>query len=408
MLIPMQGSSSERTIGPCPTPTRRSWPRPNRGRVRLLTVESASDKVGQPTPSTKAKRCFTLIKYRVKRPVGEVVGCTQEAQESNRLNTSQPSRDQPLHLNAQNCTGGGCPANKAATKKIESNHPRHCEEGSHQATCSRDHLPHLGEPMVPKKAGMTVIKNQQDEMVSARIQNYWRVCIDYKKLNQAIRKDHFLCHLWTKLYADSHSTNELAQDHLYMSIRNIRIHENVVWNLQCSKHFLEIIFLNLLEDYMEVFMDDFTVYTESFEAFLNNLSKVLRRCIKSNLVLNFEKCHFMVIEGIVLGHLVSARGIEVDKAKMDVISFLSNPTFVQEVRSFLGHAGFQQDRPASVQAAIEGHGLCVRSTLSECISEAEEKTHVCAHPSTTKLGASIQVNVRHVQLYARSSPRQAS
>ncbi|RDX74708.1 Retrovirus-related Pol polyprotein, partial [Mucuna pruriens] len=88
---------------------------------------------------------------------------------------------------------------------------------------------------------------------------------------------------------------------------------------------------------MEVFTDDFTVYAGSFEACLSNLSKVLKRCIDTNLVLNFEKCHFMVTEGIVLGHLVSNKGIEVDKAKINVITSLPNPTSMREVRSFLGH-----------------------------------------------------------------------
>ncbi|RDX64782.1 Retrovirus-related Pol polyprotein, partial [Mucuna pruriens] len=100
------------------------------------------------------------------------------------------------------------------------------------------------------------------------------------------------------------------------------------------------IFSDLLQDCMEVFMDDFTVYAESFDACLNNLSKVLKRCTDTNLVLNFEKCHFMVTEGIVLGHLVSNRGIEVDKAKIDVITSLPSPTSIREVRSFLGHADF--------------------------------------------------------------------
>ncbi|RDX85105.1 Retrovirus-related Pol polyprotein from transposon 17.6, partial [Mucuna pruriens] len=93
-------------------------------------------------------------------------------------------------------------------------------------------------------------------------------------------------------------------------------------------------------DCMEVFMDDFTVYVDSFDACLENLSKMLTRCIDTNLVLNFEKCHFMVIEGIVLGHLVSNRGIEVDKSKIDIITSLPNPASVREVHSFLGHAGF--------------------------------------------------------------------
>ncbi|RDX62470.1 Retrovirus-related Pol polyprotein from transposon 17.6, partial [Mucuna pruriens] len=100
------------------------------------------------------------------------------------------------------------------------------------------------------------------------------------------------------------------------------------------------IFSNLLQDCMEVFMDDFIVYADSFEACLSSLSKVLKRCIDTNLMLNFEKCHFMVTEGILLGHLVSNRGIEVDKSKIDIITSLPNPTLVWEVCSFLGHAGF--------------------------------------------------------------------
>ncbi|RDX99756.1 Retrovirus-related Pol polyprotein from transposon opus, partial [Mucuna pruriens] len=161
------------------------------------------------------------------------------------------------------------------------------------------------------------------------------------------------------------------------------------------------IFSNLLEDCMEVFMDDFMVYVESFEACLSNLSKVLRKCIESNLVLNFEKCHFMVIEGIVLGNLVLARGIEVDKAKIDVISSLSNPASKREVRSFLGH----QDCFAPVQATTERRRLCVRLALRGRISGAKEKTHVRTHPPSTKLGTSVRVDVRRVQLYARSHPR---
>ncbi|RDY04484.1 Retrovirus-related Pol polyprotein, partial [Mucuna pruriens] len=100
------------------------------------------------------------------------------------------------------------------------------------------------------------------------------------------------------------------------------------------------IFSNQLQQCMEVFMDDFTVYADSFNACLENLSKVLTRCIDTNLVLNFEKCHFMVTKGIVLGHLVSNKGIEVDKAKVDIITSLPNPTSMREVCSFSGHVGF--------------------------------------------------------------------
>ena len=100
------------------------------------------------------------------------------------------------------------------------------------------------------------------------------------------------------------------------------------------------IFLDYIEHIIEVFMDDFIVYGDSFDNCLHNLTLVLQRCIETNLVLNFEKCHFMVEQGIVLGHVVSSRGIEVDKAKVDTIQSLPYPTSVQGVRSFLGHAGF--------------------------------------------------------------------
>ncbi|RDX78727.1 Retrovirus-related Pol polyprotein, partial [Mucuna pruriens] len=95
------------------------------------------------------------------------------------------------------------------------------------------------------------------------------------------------------------------------------------------------IFSDLLEERMEVFMDDFTIYVESCDACMENLSWVLTRCIETNLVLNFQKCHFMLTEGIMVGHLISSRGIKVDKAKVDVITSLSNPASMRDVRSFL-------------------------------------------------------------------------
>jgi hypothetical protein len=100
------------------------------------------------------------------------------------------------------------------------------------------------------------------------------------------------------------------------------------------------IFSDLIEKCMEIFMDDFSVYGSAFEQCLTNLSKVLQRCEEVSLVLNWEKCHFMVQEGIVLGHLVSSKGLEVDKAKVEVIEKLPPPINVKGVRSFLGHAGF--------------------------------------------------------------------
>ena len=87
-------------------------------------------------------------------------------------------------------------------------------------------------------------------------------------------------------------------------------------------------------------MDDIIVYGGSFEECLINLETVLHRCIEKNLVFNWEKCHFMVNQGIVLRHIISNKGIEVDKAKIELISKLPSPTNVKTVRQFLGHVGF--------------------------------------------------------------------
>nr|GFC81950.1 reverse transcriptase domain-containing protein [Tanacetum cinerariifolium] len=100
------------------------------------------------------------------------------------------------------------------------------------------------------------------------------------------------------------------------------------------------IFYDMIEKTMEVFMDDFSVFGNSFQSCLSHLERMLKRCEDTNLCLNWEKSHFMVKEGIVLGHKISKQGIEVDKEKKDVITKLPHPTTIKDIRSFLGHAGF--------------------------------------------------------------------
>jgi hypothetical protein len=102
------------------------------------------------------------------------------------------------------------------------------------------------------------------------------------------------------------------------------------------------IFSDLVEKVIEVFMDDFSVYGKILKDCLANLNKVLMWCQMADLVLNKEKCHFMVREGIILGHKISEKGIEVNKAKIEVIEQLPPPTNVKGIHSFLGHAGFYQ------------------------------------------------------------------
>jgi len=84
----------------------------------------------------------------------------------------------------------------------------------------------------------------------------------------------------------------------------------------------------------------FLVYEKTFHDCLENLDKFLQRCEEKHLVLNWKKCNFMVREGIVLGHLVLERGIEVGKAKIEVIKQLPPPINIKGIRSFLGHCSF--------------------------------------------------------------------
>ncbi|GKE46606.1 hypothetical protein Tco_1477864, partial [Tanacetum coccineum] len=124
--------------------------------------------------------------------------------------------------------------------------------------------------VVPKKRGMTVVLNDNNELIPSQTVTGWRVCIDYRKINYATQKD------------------------------------------QIPLPFID--------------------------------QMMLARCEETNLVMNWKKCHFMVKEEIVLGHKIPGAGIEVDKAKTDVIAKLPYPTNMKGVRSFLGHAGFYRSK----------------------------------------------------------------
>nr|GFA08055.1 reverse transcriptase domain-containing protein [Tanacetum cinerariifolium] len=125
------------------------------------------------------------------------------------------------------------------------------------------------------------------------------------------------------------------------------------------------IFHDMIEKTMEVFMDDFSVFGNSFSTCLTNLEKMLKRCEDTKLALNWEKSHFMVKDGIVLGHKISKKGMEVDKAKIKVISKLPHLTTVKGIRSFLGHAGFYRQR-------IEKHFRPIHYA-SKTMNQAEAK-----------------------------------
>ncbi|GJU77445.1 reverse transcriptase domain-containing protein [Tanacetum coccineum] len=169
---------------------------------------------------------------------------------------------------------------------------------------------------VPKKGGMTVVANEENELIPTRLVTGWRIPID----PQDQEKMTFTCPYGTFAYR--------------------RMPFGLCNAPGTFQRCMMAIFHDMIEKTMEVFMDDFSIFGDSFDSCLSNLERMLKRCEDTNLVLNWEKCHFMCKEGIVLGHKISKSGIEVDRAKIDVIAKLPHPTTVKGVRSFLGHAGF--------------------------------------------------------------------
>nr|GEW96165.1 reverse transcriptase domain-containing protein [Tanacetum cinerariifolium] len=183
------------------------------------------------------------------------------------------------------------------------------------------------------KGGFTVVENEENELNPTRLVTGWCVCIDYRKLNEATRKDHFPLPFMDQML-DRLAGNEYCcfldgfsgyfqipidskdqEKTTFMCSYGTFAYRHMPFGL-CNapgtfQRCMMAIFHDMIEKTMEVFMDDFS-----------------------------EKSHFMVKEGIVLVHKISKNGIEVDKAKVDVIAKLPHPTTVNGICSFLGHAGF--------------------------------------------------------------------
>ncbi|XP_072087222.1 uncharacterized protein [Arachis hypogaea] len=216
--------------------------------------------------------------------------------------------------------------------------------------------------VVPKKGGITVVPNERNELIPTRTVTGWRMCIDYRKLNEATRKDHFPLLFMDQMlerlaghayycFLDGYSGyNQIVVDPRdqektsFVCPYGVFAYRRMPFGL-CNapatfQRCMLSIFSDMIEKFIEVFMDDFSVFGDSFPSCLHHLALVLKRCQETNLVLNWEKCHFMVTEGIVLGHKISNRGIEVDRAKVELIEKLPPPSNVKAIRSFLGHAGF--------------------------------------------------------------------
>ncbi|CAM8944453.1 unnamed protein product [Rhodiola kirilowii] len=160
--------------------------------------------------------------------------------------------------------------------------------------------------VVPKKGGLIVVHNENNDLIPTRTVTGWRMCIDYRKLNKATRKDHFPLPFIDQMLERLAKHKFFCYLDGYNGFFLISIHP---------------------ED------QEKTTFTYPFGTF------AYRRIFFAlcNAPATFQRC---MMEGIVLGHLVSNRGIEVDRAKVEVIEKLPPPKVVKGIKSFLGHAGF--------------------------------------------------------------------
>ncbi|RVW15442.1 Retrovirus-related Pol polyprotein from transposon 17.6 [Vitis vinifera] len=216
--------------------------------------------------------------------------------------------------------GGRCKASEAAPEEVESSHVR------------GDSLWVSPTQVVPKKSGITVIQNEKGEEVSTRLTSGWRGI--------------FSTVFWmvTRGYFQIEIDLEDQEKTTFTCPFGTFAYRRMPFGLCNAPATFQIcilsIFSDMVERIMEVFMDDITVFGGSYKECLLHLEVVLQRCIEKDLVLNWEKCHFMVQQGIFLEHIISKNGIEVDKAKVELIVKLPPPTNVKGIRQFLGHAGF--------------------------------------------------------------------
>ena len=207
-----------------------------------------------------------------------------------------------------------------------------------------------------------MIINEKNELIPTRTVTGWRICINYRKLNTATRKDHYPLPFIDQMleWLARHSHYYFLDGYSGYNQISIALEDQEKSKFTCPyctfafrrmpmglcnapttfQRCMMSILSNLVEEVMEIFMDDFSVYGSTFEDCLKNLETILQMCQDKNLALNWEKCHFMVTVGIVLGHKISADGLEVDQANIVVIKTLMSPTTVKGIRSFLGHVEF--------------------------------------------------------------------
>ncbi|KAK1685672.1 hypothetical protein QYE76_046520 [Lolium multiflorum] len=188
-----------------------------------------------------------------------------------------------------------------------------------------------------KKGGMTVVPNDNNELIPQRVVVGYRMCIDFRKVNKVTKKDHyplpFIDQMLERLSKNTHFC--FLDGYSGFSQIAVKAKDQEKTTFTCpygtyAYRRMPFGLCNAPATFQRCMPAIFHGFCES----------IVERCEETNLVLNWEKCHFMVNEGIVLGHKISERGIEVDRAKVEAIEKMPYPRDVKGIRSVLGHVGF--------------------------------------------------------------------
>ncbi|GJT63400.1 reverse transcriptase domain-containing protein [Tanacetum coccineum] len=161
---------------------------------------------------------------------------------------------------------------------------------------------------VPQKGGMTVVTNEDNDLIPTRSVTGWHVCIDYRKLNDATRKDHFSLPFmdqmlerlpgneyyyfldgfsgYFQILIDPQDQEKTTFTCPYGTFAYRRMPFGLCNAPGTFQRCMMAIFHDMIEETMEVFMDDFSIFGDSFSSCLSYLDKMLKRCEDTNLVLN--------------------------------------------------------------------------------------------------------------------------
>nr|GFA12620.1 reverse transcriptase domain-containing protein [Tanacetum cinerariifolium] len=173
---------------------------------------------------------------------------------------------------------------------------------------------------VPKNGGFTVVENEENELIPTRLVTRWERILLFPRW-------------FLRVFSNSIDPRDKEKTTFtcpYGTFAYRRMPFGLCNAPGTFQRCMLAIFHDMVKKTMEVFMDDFSVFGNSFENYLSHLDKMLQRCEDTNLCLNWEKIHFMFKEGITLDHKISKNGIEVDRAKVDVIAKLPHPTTVKD------------------------------------------------------------------------------